>query len=66
MDSLFGIPLTSILVGLLALLAGAFAILGWVAWRNPLLVLGVLAVFGGWLGAPAVFHVPSGLFSHQR
>ncbi len=38
MDSLFGIPLTSILVGLLALLAGAFAILGWVAWRNPLLV----------------------------
>jgi ABC-type antimicrobial peptide transport system permease subunit len=38
MDSLFGIPLTSILVGLLALLGGAFAILGWVAWRNPLLV----------------------------
>jgi ABC-type antimicrobial peptide transport system permease subunit len=37
-DDLFGIALTSILVGLLALLGGAFAMLGWVAWRNPLLV----------------------------
>lgn len=38
MDSLFGVPLTSILVGLLALLGGAFGVVGWVAWRNPLLM----------------------------
>ncbi len=38
MDSLFGIPLTSILVGLVAMLAVAFGSLGWVAWRSPLLV----------------------------
>ena len=38
MDSLFGIPLTSILAGLLAMLAVAFGALGWIAWRSPLLV----------------------------
>jgi ABC-type antimicrobial peptide transport system permease subunit len=37
-DSLFGIPLTSILAGLLAMLAVAFGALGWIAWRSPLLV----------------------------
>ena len=38
MDSLFGIPLTSIMVALLALVAGSLAILVWIAVRNPLLV----------------------------
>ena len=38
MDSLFGVPLTSIMVSLLALVAGSFAVLGWIAYRNPLLV----------------------------
>ena len=38
MNSLFGIPLTSILVALLLALGVIFAILGVVAWRQPLLV----------------------------
>ena len=38
MDSLFGIPLTSILVALLLALGAIFAILGVIAWRQPLLV----------------------------
>ncbi len=38
MDSLFGIPLTNILIALLAMVAGIFAVLGWIGWRNPLLV----------------------------
>ena len=38
MDSLFGIPLTSILVALLAALGVIFGILGVIAWRQPLLV----------------------------
>ena len=38
MDSLFGVPLTSILLGLLALLALSLAVLGWIAWRQPVLV----------------------------
>ena len=38
MDSLFGIPLTSILVALLLTLGAIFAILGVIAWRQPLLV----------------------------
>ena len=38
MDSLFGIPLTSILVALLLALGAIFAILGIIAWRQPLLV----------------------------
>ena len=37
MDNLFGISLTSIMISLLALMAGAFAVIGWIAWRNPLL-----------------------------
>ncbi len=38
MNSLFGIPLTSILVALLLALGVIFAILGVVGWRQPLLV----------------------------
>ena len=38
MDSLFGIPLTSILVALLLALGAIFAILGVIAWRHLLLV----------------------------
>ena len=38
MNSLFGIPLTSILVALLLALGVIFAILGAVGWRQPLLV----------------------------
>ena len=38
MDSLFGIPLTSILVALLLALGAIFGILGVIAWRQPLLV----------------------------
>ena len=38
MDSLFGIPLTSIIIGLLVLLAGALAVLAFIAIRQPLLV----------------------------
>ena len=38
MDSLFGIPLTSIMISLLVLMTAAFAIIGWIVWRNPLLV----------------------------
>ena len=38
MDNLFGIPLTSILVALLVALGVIFAILGAIAWRQPLLV----------------------------
>ena len=38
MDSLFGIPLTSILVALLLALGAIFGVLGVIAWRQPLLV----------------------------
>ncbi|MDA0269860.1 MAG: FtsX-like permease family protein [Chloroflexi bacterium] len=38
MDSLFGIPLTNILAVLAVMVGIAFATLGWVAFRNPLLV----------------------------
>ena len=38
MDSLFGVSLTSIMVGLLLLMGLSFAVLGWIAWRQPLLV----------------------------
>ena len=38
MDSLFGIPLTSILVALLLALGAIFGVLGLLAWRRPLLV----------------------------
>ena len=38
MDSLFTVPITSIMISLLALVAGTFAVLGWIAFRNPLLV----------------------------
>lgn len=38
MDSLFGVSLTSIMVGLLLLMAVSLAVLGWIAWRQPLLV----------------------------
>ena len=38
MDSLFGVSLTSIMISLLVLMAAAFAVIGWIAWRNPLLV----------------------------
>jgi len=38
LDSLFGIPLTSILVALLLALGAIFGILGLLAWRQPLLV----------------------------
>jgi len=37
-DSLFGVSLTSIMVGLLLLMGLSFAVLGWIAWRQPLLV----------------------------
>ena len=37
MDSLFGVPLTSILIGLLVLLAVAMGTVAWVAWRQPIL-----------------------------
>jgi putative ABC transport system permease protein len=37
-DSLFGISLTSIMAGLLLLMAVSLGVLGWIAWRNPLLV----------------------------
>ena len=38
MTSLFGVPLTSIMVGLLLLMGLSFLVLAWIAWRNPLLV----------------------------
>ncbi|GMU41676.1 MAG: hypothetical protein AMXMBFR23_25420 [Chloroflexota bacterium] len=38
MDSLFGVPLTTILAVLAGIVAVAFASLGWIASRNPLLV----------------------------
>ncbi|MEE8336748.1 MAG: FtsX-like permease family protein, partial [Dehalococcoidia bacterium] len=38
MDSLFGIPITHIMLGLLGLLALSFASVGFVAWRQPILV----------------------------
>ncbi len=38
MDSLFGVSLTSIMISLLVLMTAAFAVIGWIAWRNPLLV----------------------------
>ncbi|MBM3139823.1 MAG: FtsX-like permease family protein [Chloroflexi bacterium] len=38
MDSLFGVPLTSIMIGLLLLTGLAVGTLGWVVWRHPLLV----------------------------
>ncbi len=38
MDSLFGVPLTTILAVLLAIVAVAFIALGLIVWRNPLLV----------------------------
>ncbi len=38
MDSIFGIPLTSILVALLLALGAIFGVLGVIAWRQPLLV----------------------------
>ncbi|MDA0366026.1 MAG: FtsX-like permease family protein, partial [Chloroflexi bacterium] len=38
MDSLFGVPLTSIMVGLLLLMGSSFALLAWIGFRNPLLV----------------------------
>lgn len=38
MDSLFGVSLTSIMVGLLLLMGISFGVLGWIAWRQPLLV----------------------------
>lgn len=37
MDELFGIPLTRIMISLLVLMTGAFAVIAWIAWRNPLL-----------------------------
>ena len=38
MDNLFGVPLTSIMVGLLLLMGAAFGMLVWIAVRQPLLV----------------------------
>ena len=38
MDSLFGISLNSIMVGLLLLMGLSFGALGWIAWRQALLV----------------------------
>ena len=38
MDSLFGIPLTNILIGLLVVSVAIGGLLGFIAWRNPLLV----------------------------
>jgi ABC-type lipoprotein release transport system permease subunit len=37
-DSLFGVSLTSIMVGLLLLMGLSFLVLGWIAWTQPLLV----------------------------
>jgi ABC-type lipoprotein release transport system permease subunit len=37
-DNLFGVSLTSIMVGLLMLMTASFAVFGWIAWRQPLLV----------------------------
>jgi ABC-type lipoprotein release transport system permease subunit len=37
-DSLFGVSLNSIMFGLLLLVAVSFLVLGWIAWRQPLLV----------------------------
>lgn len=42
MDKLFGIPLNTLMIGLLAILAVCMALLGFAAWRNPVLLkLGV-------------------------
>ena len=38
MDSLFGVSLTSIMVGLLLMMGLSFLVLGWIAWTQPLLV----------------------------
>lgn len=38
MDSLFGIPLVNILIALLVMSGVIFGVLGFIAWRNPLLV----------------------------
>ncbi|MQC18091.1 MAG: hypothetical protein DWG80_03330 [Chloroflexi bacterium] len=38
MDSLFGVPLTNILIVLLVLVAAIFGVLAWIGIRNPLLV----------------------------
>ena len=38
MDNLFGYSLTSIMAGLLVLMAISFFVLGWIAWKQPLLV----------------------------
>ncbi len=38
MDSLFGVPINSIMIGLLVLMSISFAVLGWIAYRQPLLV----------------------------
>ena len=38
MDSLFGIPLTTILIALLAMVGAIFGVLAWIALRNPLLI----------------------------
>jgi len=37
-DSLFGIPLTSILIALLAMVGAIFGVLAWIGIRNPLLI----------------------------
>ncbi|TAK75544.1 MAG: ABC transporter permease, partial [Dehalococcoidia bacterium] len=38
MTELFGIPLVWFMAGGLALMAVAFSVVGWIAWKNPLLV----------------------------
>lgn len=38
MDSLFGVPLSQILIGLLVTVGAIFGVLLFIAWRNPLLV----------------------------
>lgn len=38
MDSLFGVALTDILIALLLMVGAIFGVLGFIAWRNPLLV----------------------------
>lgn len=38
MTELFGIPLVRFMAGGLALMGAAFAVFGWIAWKNPLLV----------------------------
>ncbi|MBM4411560.1 MAG: FtsX-like permease family protein [Chloroflexi bacterium] len=38
MTELFGIPLLNFMIGGLVLMGIAFAVLGWIAWKNPLLV----------------------------